>query len=273
MPGFQRQNKQVAKEVADKYGSDETMGKFVESLIAKEATSRLNQIESSLRQEFYRRTLPWDDNGSRIVSAAGYMDLVTFVRAAQTQWDPAVDYFCDNWDAHVAEAKVKRNGLFDPSQYMTRDQVRRRFEFVWRVSPVPTADDFRASISKEELDVIKKQNADMLQQTLHDSMADVWQRLRHVISNDQGTGLRDRLQAANNADKTFRDTAVTNITDLLAIVPSLNLTGDSDVARFCADIQRELTTIEPATLREDPKAREDVINRADEILSKMSAYL
>lgn len=268
MPGFERQNKKVSKEIADKYGADETMGRFVESLIAKEAMARLKQIESSGRQEFYRRTLPWDDNGTRIASSPAYMDLVAFVRALEGQWDPAVEAFCNDWEAHVDEAKRKRNGLFRAEQYMSREEVRKRFEFIWRVSPVATEGDFRCKISEDELRVIREQNAELLRESLAASMADVWHRLKKVVSD-----FRDRMKAATDQDKKFHDTAVTNITELLAIVPSLNLTGNPDVARFCADIQRDLTTTEPQTLREDPKAREDVMNRADEILSKMSAFI
>lgn len=269
MPGFQRQNKKVAKEVADKYGADETMGKFVESLIAKEAMARLNQIESGLRANYYELTLPWDDNGTRICSAAGYMHLVALVRAGQSQWEPAVDAFVADWEAHVGEAKRKRNGLFDPSQYPTKEQVRHRFEFIWRVSPLPKTEDFRVGLSSDEQRVIREQYEDTLKQTLNESMADVWNRLKTVV-----TQMRDRLKDLQEGEsKTVRDSVVTNITELLGVVPALNLTGNPDVTRFCADIQRELTTVEPETLREDPKVREDVIARADEILGKMAAYL
>ena len=105
-------------------------------------------------------------------------------------------------------------------------------------------------------------------------MGDIWKRLRGGLTNDQGTG------SEGSADRHPRQSrpdvprpVITNITNLLAIVPSLNLTGDPDVARFCAEIQRELDNHRTGGIAEDPKAREDVIARADEILSKMSSYL
>ena len=274
MLGMSRQNDALNEEIAAKHGNDKAMTKVVEALLPKEAMATLSQLRSSIRQEFYRRTLPWQDGGIRILSTGGYMDFAEFMRKSQTQWDPAVQFFVDNWDAYVADARVKRNGLFKPEQYPSKDQFAKRFEFSWQVQPVPVADDFRAKVSADEAAVIKQQLEQSLKATVDASMADIWKRLRGVLTNDQGTGLKDRLIATrDNPDRTFRDSIVTNITNLLAIVPSLNLTGDPDVARFCADIQRDLTCFEPATLREDPKVREDVIARADEILSKMSAYL
>ena len=273
MLGLSRQNEKLNDELSDKHGSDKAMTKVVESLLPKEAMATLSQLRSSIRTEFYRRTLPWQDGGTRILSTGGYMEFMAFMRAAQTQWDPAVQYFVDNWDSYVDDARKKRNGLFNAAQYPTRDAVRKRFDFSYQVMPVPVADDFRAKVSADEAAVIKKQLEESLRATVDASMADIWKRLRSVISNDQGTGIRDRLKAASDSDKTFRDSAVTNITNLLAIVPSLNLTGDPDVARFCAEIQRELTTVDAPTLREDPKVRADVIARADEILNKMSQFL
>ena len=134
-----------------------------------------------------------------------------------------MQFFVDNWDAYVADARVKRNGLFKPEQYPSKDQVAKRFEFSWQVQPVPVADDFRAKVSADEAAVIKQQLEQSLKATVDASMADIWKRLRGVLTNDQGTGLKDRLIATrDNPDRTFRDSIVTNITNLLAIVPSLN---------------------------------------------------
>jgi hypothetical protein len=274
MLGLSRQNESLNNEIADKHGNDKAMTKVVESLLPKEAMATLSQLRSSIRQEFYRRTLPWQDGGTRILSTGGYMDFAEFMRKSKTQWDPAVQYFVDNWDSYVADARVKRNGLFRAEQYPTKEQVAKRFDFTWQVQPVPVADDFRAKVTADEAAVIRQQLEQSLKATVDASMGDIWKRLRGVLTNDQGTGLKDRLIATrDNPDRTFRDSIITNITNLLAIVPSLNLTGDPDVTRFCAEIQRELTTIEPATLREDPKVREDVINRADEILAKMQSFI
>ena len=146
MLGLSRQNDGLNDEIAAKHGNDKAMTKVVESLLPKEAMATLSQLRSSIRSEFYRRTLPWQDGGIRILSTGGYMDFTEFMRKAQAQWDPAVQYFVDNWDSYVADAQVKRNGLFRAEQYPTKEQVRKRFDFTYQVMPVPVADDFRAKV-------------------------------------------------------------------------------------------------------------------------------
>jgi hypothetical protein len=102
-------------------------------------------------------------------------------------------------------------------------------------------------------------------------MRDVWGRMRDVVGK-----MAERLRAydPNNASAApFRDSLVSNITELLEVVPSLNLTGDAAVTDFAARIRQDLTGFDAQALRDNMFTREDVAQRAESIYNQMAAFI
>ena len=71
----------------------------------------------------------------------------------------------------------------------------------------------------------------------------------------------------------FRDSLVDNITDLLDVVPVLNVIGDPVITTFADEIRQKLTANSPEVLRDDAKIRKAVLVQAEDILAKMANYL
>src|SRR5258708_12518334 len=61
---------------------------------------------------------------------------------------------------------------------------------------------------------------------------DLWKRLRDVVSH-----MVDRL---NEPDSRFHATLVTNIHDLVSLLPQLNVNQDPDLERFATQIRARL---------------------------------
>lgn len=264
-------DKKITKEVADQHASDVTMGRYSKALLAKGALETIKKIAGETRTEFYRRTLPWLDDGARILTATGYLATAEYVRRQQSAFDAAVQEFLGNYDGLVADAKVRLNGLFDSADYPSYAQLKSKFGFTFCVRPMPDAEDFRADIGEEELARVRAELEADKTATIETAMRDVYGRMREVVGK-----LAERLKAYNPnkpGDAPFRDTLVTNITDLLAVLPSLNLTGDANVTRFIADIRANLTAYSAEELRANMFTREDTARRAEEILAKMEAYI
>ena len=64
----------------------------------------------------------------------------------------------------------------------------------------------------------------------------------------------------------FRDTMISNIRDLVDVVPRLNIFGDDELARLCEQVKEKIASVEPDALRPsktfDPAARAQVIRDA-----------
>lgn len=263
-------DKTITQEVADKHGSEVTMGRYAKSIIAKSATDTLRKLASSIRVEHYRRTLPWSEDGARILTSAGYNEYSEWMRKAHDEWDAAVIQFLGDWDGFVSDARIKLNGLFRADDYPTRTQLEGKFAFRWTVKPVPVANDFRVVLGATEVAAIRNDIEAGLQVTIKEAMKDVWGRMRDVV---QSMATRLRAYDPNKpGDSPFRDSLVSNIAELLEILPSLNLTQDREMDRFMGEM-RELTKIDAKTLRDNTWTREDTAQRAEAILSQMSQFV
>lgn len=269
-----KSDKRVNREVSQNHQSAEEMGNYRKYLVARDAIKKVTELAGAVRQEHYRLTLPWRDSGDRILSSQGYFEYARSMRKLQSDWENAVSEFCANYPQYIEEARLKLNGLFDSKDYPTVHEIRGKFAFKFEVLPVPQADDFRVSLGADEISHLKNQIKADSDAYLKRAMGDVWQRMATVI-----TAMRDRLNvySVNLRDGAvshpFRDSLVTNITDLLDLIPTLNLTGDENIARFADEMRKELTKYSPDQLRNAEYARKDTAARADEILTKMQAFI
>ncbi|MDE0051528.1 MAG: hypothetical protein OXO52_17200, partial [Rhodospirillales bacterium] len=74
----------------------------------------------------------------------------------------------------------------------------------------------------------------------------------------------------------FRDTMISNIRDLVDVVPRLNIFGDDELASLCAQVKEKIASVEPDALRPsktfDPAARAQVKRDADALAEKFAGY-
>ena len=69
---------------------------------------------------------------------------------------------------------------------------------------------------------------------------------------------------------------ISNIRDLVDVVPRLNIFGDDELARLCEQVKEKIASVEPDALRPsktfDPAARAQVKRDADELAEKFAGY-
>lgn len=263
-------DKKITEEVAQQHGSEVTMGRYAKSVIAKGAVDALRKLAGEIRKEHARRTLPWAEDGARILTSSGYTAYADFMHQSQGRWDAEVGKFLAQWDTFVDDARVKLNGLFNPDDYPNASAIRAKFSFRWTVRPVPAAEDFRVNLGNLEVSAIRAEIDATTQATIQNAMRDVWERMRDVVRN-----MADRLKAydpeAPNAHP-FRDSLVSNIAELLEVLPALNLTQDPALDRFMIEMG-ELTKHSAQELRDRAWARDDISGRAQAILDQMSQFV
>ena len=104
----------ASQEIAQRHGAQADAGRYHKVLLPKEALAEIQKIVSEARQEHYFMTLPWDDNGYRVLPAAAYMDHTEKMRELSNRFTPTVDTLAQQFGHLVAEAKVRLGGLFRP---------------------------------------------------------------------------------------------------------------------------------------------------------------
>jgi len=72
--GTETRCRSASEETAQRHGAQADAGRYHKVLLPKAALAEVHKIVSDARQEHYFMTLPWDDNGYRVLPAAAYMD-------------------------------------------------------------------------------------------------------------------------------------------------------------------------------------------------------
>ena len=261
----------ASQEIAQRHGAQADAGRYHKVLLPKEALGEVQKIVSDARQEHYFMTLPWDDNGYRVLPSAAYMDHTEKMRELSKRFTPAVEALAKEFGNLVEQARVRLGGLFRSEDYPSPDELRSKFSFETKVMPLPDAGDFRVTLGDEEKERIKRQITATVEASLQLASRELWQRLYEAVSH-----LADRLHAYKVTDEgvehPFRDSVVTNLVKLVDVLPKLNVTGDPELERLASEVRASLL-VDPQELRKSESIRSETAKNATAIANRMAAYM
>ena len=209
-------------------------------------------------------TLPWSDSGLRLVPTVHYFKYNQQMTELRNHFFQLCDDFYGVYDFAIQEAKVTLGDLFQADNYPSIDTIKSKF--AWRMSytEVPQG-DFRVDIGNEGLRQVKEQFKQFSDTQLKRAMGDAWQRTHDVLSR-----MSDRLDYSGSEDKkVFRDTIVTNVTDLVDLLDGFNLTNDPAMKTMQKKLEKTFRGITPDALREDDILRLDTKKAVDEAIKAL----
>ena len=259
-----KQDKGATHKVAQDYGNQEASARVHKSLIAQDAIKKVSTVANEARTFLYANTLPWKDDGKRILPAANFLPLTSEVRALEAKFWGAVSDLEANYPSLVEDAKIMLNGLFNAADYPEVAKIREKYAFAVTVDPLPTGDDFRVDLQGEEVTKIQKEIEDRLQNATQDAMKELWGRLYKATES-----MVDRL---SDPEAVFRDSLVTNLEELVSILPRLNMTDDPELEKMRREVEAKLIK-DPETLRKDKQERKQTAAEAKTILDSMAAFM
>jgi hypothetical protein len=262
---------EASDEIAVRHGAQADAGRYHKLLLPREALSEIQKIVSETRQEHYFMTLPWDDNGYRVLPAAAYMDHLEKMRALSRRFEGAVDILARQFLRLIDQARTRLGGLFREGDYPTADELRAKFSFETRVMPLPDAGDFRVALGDEEKERIKRQITAAVEASLQVGSRELWFRLYEAVQH-----MADRLSAykvtAEGVEHPFRDTVVTNLVKLVDVLPKLNVTNDPELDRLAERVRASLL-VDPKELRKSDAVRRETAKAAAAIAQHMAGYM
>jgi hypothetical protein len=269
-----RIDRKATDEVNENNGAANDAGRYNKLLIDKSALAPVSFAANHARTFHYSRTLPWQDEGARLLPAAAFVDYTAQLRAMKGTFEKAVAEFLAAYPAAIDATQKRLGGLFRQEEYPSADDIARRFAFDIVVNPVPVGADFRVDLGNGQAEIIRQEIEARAQSQLQEAMRDVYRRIA-----ENCTRMVDRLNAyqpgsdGERAQGVFRDSLVENVRDLASILPSLNITADPHLAAIAARVQKELTRHDADELRESETARETVAKSAAAILADVSDFL
>lgn len=271
---FRKVDKRATDTVNTGANAKSDAGRYHKALIASEALGKITSAVSEARVFHYEHTLPWLDDGARILPAAGYALYSEGMHRLRVDFEAAVESFIAEYPNFVTAAVARLGDLFDASEYPDVSTIRQKFTFGIRILPMPDAGDFRVNISEGVAQAIRADIESSTREALESAMSDAWRRIVEQVGRmAEKLAAFKPAQGANKAENVFRNSLVENVRELVEILPSFNLTQDAFLSRTIQRMRDELCTVNADKLRDDAAARADVVASAADILADVSAYL
>ena len=224
----------------------------------------IQKLTANIRNMHYGMTMPWSDTGLRLLPTAQYFKYHEQMTAMQNEYESLVDTFLRDYDNEIINAQLKLGDLFDPFEYPTAESLRAKFGFRLSYIPLPDAGDFRIDVGNEATEQIRTEYQSYYSRQLESAMNDVWHRAYEALSR-----MSERLDYTDDNKKIFRDTLVSNVTDMVELLNVCNVTGDSQMSAMANKLDEALRGITPDALREDQMLRAETKRTVDDAIKAL----
>lgn len=251
---------QATGTVETSHKTDKRVGSYTKKLLpgAKELDN-IQTLAGALRVFFYRNTLPWATDGSRIISSKNYMEFTEQFRAKKAEFDNAVLEFLTAYPILREQAKVKLGELYQEFEYP--NNLQHYFGCKISFMPVPDISDFRVELTEEE----KQTFLDSMDKVEKDALKECWERLSEVVSK-----ARDRLL---DPSAVFRNSLIYNVHETCDLISRLNVTENKNLETVCREAETLALNISPDKCRENNAAREEAAAALAAISDRMSGFM
>lgn len=261
-----RFDREATRKAVEDAGADQDAARVNKHLVAREYLKPINSAANAIRGHLYEKTLPWKDNGDRLLTRALYMDFIDEHERLVGAFRDAVDKFLDqDYPTAVEQASFRMGALFKPEDYPRVSELRSKFYVGLDIDAITEAGDFRVELDADQIDTVRQSMEHAMEQRINRAMQDVWQRLFTVVER-----MHERLA---DEDAVFRNSLITNVSDLVAVLPGLNVLEDPKLAALCREVQKKLTGIDPDDLRQDKATRFEVAGEAKKIMERMGGFM
>ena len=228
----------------------------------------IHKFVGNLRNSHYSMTLPWSDQGLRIVTTMGLEKYTKAMTERQQQFEKLVGKFIQVYATRIDEAKTTLGNLFVSDDYPSLEMMQSKFGWRLNFIPIQESGDFRVDIGNEQAEVLKEQYTKYYDTQYTNAMNDLWDRLYKPLAR-----MSERLDYPEDADKdtkkVFTKTLVSNVTEVLDLLKAFNVNDDRDMEMAHKKLRHALNGITPEALREDDHLRLDTKRSVDEVIKNL----
>lgn len=228
----------------------------------------IHKFVGNLRNSHYSMTLPWSDQGLRIVTTMGLEKYTKAMTERQQQFEKLVGKFIQVYATRIDEAKTTLGNLFVSDDYPSLEMMQSKFGWRLNFIPIQESGDFRVDIGNEQAEVLKEQYTKYYDTQYTNAMNDLWDRLYKPLAR-----MSERLDYPEDADKdtkkVFTKTLVSNVTEVLDLLKAFNVNDDRDMEMAHKKLRHALNGITPEALREDDHLRLDTKRSVDEVIKTL----
>ena len=268
--GASKKDKERSKELTEANGAAKNRARVEKKLIDvknEKSFAALKNHRAAVRAYHNNVTLPWFDDGSRILPVSKLEEYSAFMRQARETDAQLVSDFVKEYPAIVLREQARYTalgGLWNADDYLPASEIRAKFDFRLSIFPLPRSNDFRVQVRSDEIDELRKQYEESFSGLLKKARKEMFERLYETVKT-----LADNIR---QPDKVFKQASIDNVTSLCDLLEDLNIEKSSEIEAMRNRI-KSMATVEASKLREDKPFRAEVSKEADKILEDLAGYL
>ncbi|WP_127127996.1 hypothetical protein [Pseudoflavitalea rhizosphaerae] len=257
-----KNDKKITHEIEKEHNATNA-GNFNKILISDDELKGIQKIASAARNYFYESTLPWGDNGDRLLPSQNIFTFLQEIRKYREEFEEACANFVKLFPELKEHAKKRLNGMYRETDYPSVPDLAKKIDLKAVTMPIADLEDFRIRVSSLDEIVLKKQIEDSINERIYQATQDIWERIQKVIHH--------MYEKLSDQEGKFKNSLVTNIEDLMDLLPRLNFTNDPNITEMIASMKPLI--VDPDTLRNDYSARMKTTENEKTILDKVSDFL
>lgn len=253
-------DRKITDEVNKKHNATDA-GRFNKLLIATDHLKEITQVVTEARTFHANNTLPWNNDGQRLLPAEQYFEYTARVSELKEKYETAVRKFILSYPTMIDEARERLNGMFSEEDYPK--DIASRFALTTSFMPVPDAADLRINVSDEEVSKLKAEISSEINNRMAAAQGDIYQRMTDHLKR-----MHERL-----ADKKaiFRDSLFDDLLGMVELLPKLNIAGDKNVITLCEELRS--LYCDPQEVRENVRKRKAKADEVNDILKKINGFM
>ena len=249
-----KKDNKASEDVNNMNAADKGVANVTKNLLGEcDELRAVQKFAANVRNIHYSMTMPWSDNGSRLLTTQQYFKYNEVMTDLQQEFYRLVGELLDVYEWRVIKAQDKLGTMFNRDEYPTRDSLQDKFGFRVSYVPLPDAGDFRIDIGNEAMTQIKSQYESHYTQAIKTAMNDIWHKLhgnlttlvRQLDVNEEGKGNR------------LYDSVFDRAIELTEMLGTCNVTGDSQMEAMRRQLEQALHGLNLDQIKRSPTLRED----------------
>ena len=249
-----KKDNKASEDVNNMNAADKGVANVTKNLLGEcDELRAIQKFAANVRNIHYSMTMPWSDNGSRLLTTQQYFKYNEVMTDLQQEFYRLVGELLDVYEWRVIKAQDKLGTMFNRDEYPTRDSLQDKFGFRISYVPLPDAGDFRIDIGNEAMTQIKSQYESHYTQAIQTAMNDLWHKLhdnlttlvRQLDVNEEGKGNR------------LYDSVFDRAIELTEMLGTCNVTGDSQMEAMRRQMEQALHGLNLDQIKRSPTLRED----------------
>jgi hypothetical protein len=216
----------------------------------------VQKFSANVRNIHYSMTLPWSDNGSRLLTTQQYFKYNEVMSQLQTEFHVLVDSFLQAYQWEVSKAQAKLGAMFNRDEYPTSDAIRDKFRFRVSYEELPdggNTGDWRLDLPHEAMQTLRTNYANSFDLKINSAMSNLWHKLhdnlvtlvRQLDVNEEGKGNR------------LYDTVFDRAIELVSMLGTCNVTKDSQMEAMRRKLEDAFYGLNLDQIKNSPSLRED----------------